>query len=156
MNTLKKVIFASVLLIPMIGGVAMAQTAPRNLVQEEANRTLVIQFYDNFFNKHQVDDAAKVVTKDYIQHNPMVPNGKEAFVSYFKGFFKENPQYRARIVRSAVDGDIVWLHINATNGAKDLGKAVIDIFRVDNGKIVEHWDVIQDVLEKAANNNTMF
>jgi predicted SnoaL-like aldol condensation-catalyzing enzyme len=52
--------------------------------------------------------------------------------------------------------DLVWLHVHATNGAKDRGQAIIDIFRVKNGKIVEHWDVIQAVPETAANKNTMF
>lgn len=136
--------------------VAIAQQAPRNLAQEEANRQLVVEFYHQNFNQHQVDQATKVMADDYIQHNPLVPNGKAPFVSFFKGFFANNPNAKSKIVRTAADGDLVWLHIHATNGENDRGQAIIDVFRVKDGKIVEHWDVIQDVPEKAANHNTMF
>lgn len=135
---------------------AIAQQAPRNLAQEEANRQLVVEFYHQNFNQHQVDQATKVMADDYIQHNPLVPNGKAPFVSFFKGFFAKNPNAKSKIVRTAADGDLVWLHIHATNGENDRGQAIIDVFRVKDGKIVEHWDVIQDVPEKAANHNTMF
>ncbi|KAJ34238.1 hypothetical protein BW45_04870, partial [Agrobacterium tumefaciens] len=72
------------------------------------------------------------------------------------GHFKENPQSKARIVRSATDGDLVYLHIPSTEKDGDRGRAIVDIFRVTDGKITEHWDVIQPVPETAANNNTMF
>lgn len=135
--------------------IAFAETV-KDHKAEEANRALVIEFYDTFFNKHKVDEAARVVADSYKQHNPTVPDGKEPFVSYYRDFFKQNPQSRARIVRSAVDGDIVWLHVHSTNDEKDLGEAVVDIFRVKDGRIVEHWDVIQNVPAEAENDNTMF
>lgn len=122
---------------------------------EEANRQRVITFYDRFFNQHDTA-AADVVADDYRQHNPDVPDGKAPFVNYFSGFFRDNPQSRAKVIRSAADGDLVWLQVHSTNGSHDRGQAVLDIFRVKNGKIVEHWDIIQDVPEKAANANTMF
>lgn len=140
----------------MVFGASAAQSSTHDVAAEEANRTLVLNFYDRFFNKHEVTEAAEVVADDYKQHNPQVPDGKAPFVSYFAGYFKENPQARARIVRSATDGDLVYLHVHSTNGPGDRGQAVVDIFRVQGGKIVEHWDVIQDVPEKAANKNTMF
>ena len=140
----------------MVFGASAVQNATRDVAAEEANRTLVLNFYDRFFNKHEVVQAAEVVADNYKQHNPQVPDGKAPFVSYFAGYFKENPQSRARIVRSATDGDLVYLHVHSTSGPKDRGQAVVDIFRVQGGKIVEHWDVIQDVPEKAANSNTMF
>lgn len=142
----------------MIGTpLALADTASeRNLGVEEANRALVLDFYDRFFNKHEVNEAAEVIVDNYIQHNPYVPDGKDPFVGYFSGFFKDNPESRARVVRSATAGDLVYLHVHATNDNDDQGRAVIDIFRVEDGKIVEHWDVIQDVPETSANTNTMF
>ena len=133
-----------------------AQTTERDLATEEANRQLVVDFYNLNFNEHKVEEAAQVMADDYIQHNPFVPNGKEAFVTYFSSFFPDNPNAKSRIVRSAANGDLVWLHIHNTNNEQDRGQAIIDIFRVDNGKIVEHWDVIQAVPEKALNDNTMF
>ncbi|ENU8988187.1 ester cyclase [Salmonella enterica] len=139
------------------GSALAAHTDPaRKLVAEEANRKLVLEFYDQFFNRHETLEAANVVAKNYRQHNPEVPDGKAPFVNYFTDFFKDNPHFHARIIRSAVDGDLVWLHVHSVNGNKDHGQAVLDIFRVYEGKIVEHWDIIQNVPEKAANTNTMF
>lgn len=151
-----KVIAALWLSAGMALGASAAQNTTRDVAAEEANRTLVLNFYDRFFNKHEVTQAAEVVADNYKQHNPQVPDGKAPFVSYFAGYFKENPQARARIVRSATDGDLVYLHVHSTNGPDDRGQAVVDIFRVQDGKIVEHWDVIQDVPEKSENENTMF
>lgn len=128
----------------------------RNLVQEERNRQLVVDFYNGVFNRHDVARSAGVLIDGYIQHNPGVPNGKASFVNYFTSFFKSNPNARSRIVRSAADGDLVYLHIHATNGQGDRGLAIVDIFRVENNRIVEHWDVIQKVPAEAANTNTMF
>lgn len=142
----------------ILAGIAMpsgAFAAARDLKVEEANRKLVVEFYDRFFNKHDIA-AASVVADEYRQHNPEVPDGKKPFVSFFTGFFKDNGQSRAEIVRSSTDGDLVWLHVHATNGTEDRGQAVVDIFRVKDGKIVEHWDVIQAVPKEAANKNTMF
>lgn len=140
----------------MMGSAGLVHAAERDLVTEEANRRLVVDFYDRFFNKHETTEAAAIVADDYKQHNPNVPDGKTPFVGFFTKFFKDNPERRSRIVRSATDGDLVYLHVHATNGTEDLGSAVVDIFRVKDGKIVEHWDVIQKVPEKSANENTMF
>lgn len=156
MSFLKSLIVAGAIFAAVLPGAALAKDAARDVAREEANRALVVAFYDSFFNRHETAEAAKVVADDYIQHNPEVPDGKEPFVSYFTGYFAENPASRARIVRSSTDGDLVWLHVHATNGADDLGQAVLDIFRVKDGKIVEHWDVIQNVPAEAANKNTMF
>lgn len=135
---------------------AFAQSAPRDLAAEEANRKLVVGFYDRVFNRHEVAEGAKAIADGYKQHNPNVPDGKEAFVSFFTAYFKQNPAATTRIVRSATDGDLVWLHSYSTRDAKDRGRAIIDIFRVQDGKIVEHWDVVQPVPETSANSNTMF
>jgi predicted SnoaL-like aldol condensation-catalyzing enzyme len=152
--------FQSLLALVVVAGVAgpsgaFAESASRHLKVEEANRKLVVEFYDRFFNKHDIA-AASVLADDYRQHNPQVPDGKKPLISFFSGFFKDNAQSKAEIVRSAADGDLVWLHVHATNGADDRGQAIVDIFRVKDGKIVEHWDVIQAVPNEAANKNTMF
>lgn len=147
------ILAAALAATPMI---ATAQDASRDLATEEANRQLVLDFYEQFFNAHETEQAGAVIAEDYIQHNPGVPDGKEPFVSYFTGFFAENPDSKAEVVRSATDGDLVWLHVRSTNGADDLGEAVVDIFRIEDGMIVEHWDVIQAVPAEAENDNTMF
>lgn len=150
---IQRVLLAGILLAT-VNTVAAAAETPT--VNTEQNRQLVLHFYDSFFNHHDVDKAAGVIAKDYRQHNPDVPDGKAPFVNYFKDFFRANPNSRAQVIRSSVDNDLVWLQVHSTNGAHDRGQAVLDIFRVKDGKIVEHWDVIQDVPAKSANNNTMF
>ena len=143
-------------LTALTGGQAMAQDTRHDLATEEANLKLVVNFYEQFFNKHEVARAAEVVSENYKQHNPEVPDGKKPFVDYFSQFFKETPQSKARIVRTATSGDLVWLQVHSTNSPSDRGQAVLDIFRVKKGKIVEHWDIIQDVPAQSANGNTMF
>jgi predicted SnoaL-like aldol condensation-catalyzing enzyme len=124
---------------------------------EEKNKKVVREFYEMAFNAHKPTEAAKKYFGDrYIQHNPHVPNGAEAFYSYFEPYFKENPESRSEIKRVLGDGDLVMVHVHGKSKKGDRGRAVVDIFRVENGKIVEHWDVVQTVPESAANSNTMF
>ena len=123
----------------------------------ESNKKTVRDFYELAFNQHKPTEAAqKYIGARYVQHNPHVPNGAEAFYGYFEGFFKEHPKSRVEIKRVLADGDLVVLHLHAITDEHDRGRAIVDIFRVENGKIVEHWDVIQDVPENSANTNTMF
>lgn len=150
----KFLLAAVVLAVGIHAGAAGA--AERDLQVEEANRRIVLEFYDRFFNRHETDEAARVVVPDYRQHNPRVPDGRAPFVNFFAAFFRQNPRYNVRVVRSATDGDLVYLHVHARRSSEDRGSAVVDIFRVRDGKIVEHWDVIQPVPEGAANQNTMF
>lgn len=125
--------------------------------QAEQNKKIVIDFYEGVFLKHQVKDYAdRYIGNQYIQHNPHVPDGKAPFVEYFTGYFKENPEAKSVIKRAVAEGDLVFLHVHSTQNEQDRGVAVVDIFRIENGKIVEHWDVQQDVPEPSANNNTMF
>ncbi|MEK6773512.1 MAG: ester cyclase [Bdellovibrionota bacterium] len=124
---------------------------------QETNKKLAIEFYEMAFNKHKPTEAAKkYFGNKYIQHNPHVPNGAPAFFNYFEGFFKEHPQSKIEIKRVIADGDLVVLHVLSKTDPKERGRAVIDIFRFENGKIVEHWDVAQEIPEKTANGNTMF
>ena len=123
----------------------------------DENRTLVRDFYDLAFNQHKPREAAKKYIGDrYIQHNPFVPNGAEPFYAYFKSCFKEHPKSHVVFSHIIAEGDLVVLHLNSKLDEQDRGRAIVDLFRVENGKIVEHWDVIQDVPKKTANGNTMF
>ncbi|WP_455924197.1 nuclear transport factor 2 family protein [Pseudomonas putida] len=147
----RTIIFA--LALAALAAPAAQAATPENA---EQNRTLVVDFYNRFFNQHQVAEAAQMVGPDYKQHNPQVPDGKAPFVNFFTDYFNKFPQASSRIVRSAVDGDLVWLHNFSQSGPADRGRAIVNIFRVKDGKIVEHWDVIQAVPEQSANGNTMF
>lgn len=124
---------------------------------QEQNKKLVRDFYELAFNAHKPTEAAKRYIGDkYIQHNPFVPNGAAAFYEHFEVEFKKHPKSHVVIYRALADGDLVALHLNSKQDDADPGRAIVDIFRVENGKIVEHFDVIQPVPEKTANGNTMF
>jgi len=85
-----------------------------------------------------------------------VPDGKDAVIKFFTPFFKANPDAKNEIKRAVAEGDLVFLHVHSKQNATDRGRAIVEIFRVEKGKVVEHWDVIQDIPETAANSNTMF
>ena len=127
--------------------------------QIEANKKLVLEFYDLTFNKRDLSSVDKYLDKNYIQHNPQVPTGREGFVKGVGAMLKQYPHWKTTFKRVIAEGDLVavhcWAQPDSTN-PKDRGLAIIDIFRVDNGKIMEHWDVIEPVPEKSSNDNTMF
>lgn len=135
---------------------ATAASSSRNLQQEEANRKLVLDFV-NAANPKQVNEFIdKNVADNYRQHNPGVADGKEGMRAFFKDMMERFPNQKARVVHVAADGDLVWLHAHLTMNSKDPGMSLVDIFRIENGKFVEHWDIMQPVPEKSANNNSMF
>ncbi|HKP55912.1 MAG TPA: nuclear transport factor 2 family protein [Polyangiales bacterium] len=121
------------------------------------NKQTVTAFYNLIFRDHKPAEAfARYGGDKYIQHNPNVPDGKDAVINFFTPFFQANPDARSEIKRAVAEGDLVWLHVHSKKNATDRGRAIVDIFRVEKGKVVEHWDVVQDIPEKAANTNTMF
>ncbi|MCU4392614.1 ester cyclase [Acinetobacter courvalinii] len=123
----------------------------------EQNKKIVTDFYEGVFLKHQVKQYAdRYIGNQYIQHNPNVPDGKAPFVNFFTQKFSHNPQAKNVIKKVIAEGDLVVLHVHSTENDTDRGRAIIDIFRVEHGKIVEHWDVIQNIPENSKNANTMF
>ncbi|MBR0788000.1 nuclear transport factor 2 family protein [Bradyrhizobium manausense] len=142
---------ASALMLSLASGAAMAGSP-----QEEANRKAVLAFYERGLNQKDVDAALAYVGDRYVQHNPNAADGPEGFRKFI-GFLREKfPNSHSEIKRSFVDGDYVILHVNAVREPGTKGNAIVDIFRLENGKIVEHWDVVQPIPENPANNNTMF
>ena len=122
----------------------------------EANKKTVLEFYEAGLNQKDFDAAAKFFGPRYVQHNPTAPDGIEGFKA-FLGFLREKfPDSRSEIKRVFADSDYVILHVHSVREKGARGRAIVDIFKLENGKIVEHWDVAQDIPEKAANTNGMF
>ena len=121
------------------------------------NKQNAIAFYDLMFNQCQPEAAITQYAGDvYIQHNPHVGDGKEAFISYFIRMAAEYPGKKVEVKRAIAEDNMVVLHCYQT-WPGDSDYAGIDIFRFDDeGKIVEHWDVLQVVPDESANENTMF
>ncbi len=123
----------------------------------ERNKQIVKEFYEMAFNEKKPEEAiARYVGSVYRQHNPTVGDGPEAFIVFLSAFTRKYPQLHLNIKRIIAERDLVVTHSHLTYDPQDRGTAVADIFRVKNGKIVEHWDVMQQIPKMAANNNTMF
>ncbi|UQR65969.1 ester cyclase [Bradyrhizobium sp. C-145] len=144
-------ITAAILMLSLASSAAMAGSA-----QEEANRKTVLAFYEKGLNQKDADAALTHVGDRYVQHNPNAADGPDGFRKFI-GFLREKfPNSHSEIKRSFVDGDFVILHVHSVREPGSKGRAIVDIFKLENGKIVEHWDVVQDIPENPANNNTMF
>lgn len=123
----------------------------------ERNKRTVVEFYELAFNaKKPAEAIAKYAGPRYIQHNPQVGDGPEAFVQFVTGFTKAHPRLHLEIKKVIGEDDFVVLHVHAKTSPEDRGMAVIDIFRLESGRVVEHWDVLQPIPEGSANDNGMF
>jgi predicted SnoaL-like aldol condensation-catalyzing enzyme len=125
--------------------------------KNERNTELVRDFYHLALNLKKPEEAVeKYLGPYYRQHNPGAADGAEAFVAFVKGFTAAFPALHFDFRRFIAEGDLVAVHSHLVRQPQDRGMAVMDIFRIENNKIVEHWDVLQEIPESPANSNTMF
>jgi predicted SnoaL-like aldol condensation-catalyzing enzyme len=129
-----------------------------NRAQVERNKATVVAYYTTAFNGKNAELAVKKYGgPEYIQHNPQAPDGFDAFIAFVNSFTAQFPQLHVDIKRVIGECNMVVTHSHITTSPNDLGSAVADIFRLNRqGKVVEHWDVIQSVPATSANTNTMF
>lgn len=150
---------AGLLCATLLGATAMmahpASAQRAYTAQEEANKRIVLDFYDKGLNQKDCK-AASVYLGKYIQHNPTAQDGPAGFCKFIDYLKAEFPQSRSEITQSFVDGDVVILRVHAIRTPGTRGNAIIDIFRLKDGKIEEHWDSVQPVPETAKNTNGMF
>ena len=124
--------------------------------QMEENKKIVAAFYDAAVNQKDFEKASQYLGARYIQHNPLAADGREGFKGFITFLKDKFPNNRSEIKRIFADGDYVIVHVHAVREPGTRGSAIVDIFKLENGKVVEHWDVIQPIPEKAANDNGMF
>lgn len=136
---------------------ASLQAAYADDAKLERNKKAVVDFYNKGLNEKDFAAASKHFGATYIQHNPNAADGPEGFKGFVEFLKAKFPQSHSEIKRVFADGDYVIVHVHAVREPGSRGSAIVDIFRLDSsGKIVEHWDVVQPIPEKAANGNTMF
>jgi predicted SnoaL-like aldol condensation-catalyzing enzyme len=143
-----------------LAAVTLALTAQASYAadaqQQEANKKAVVEFYERALNEKDFEAASKYLGPRYTQHNPNAPDGPEGLKTFLQFLKEKFPGSRSEIKRVFADGDYVILHVHAVREPGTRGNAIIDIFKLENGKVVEHWDVVQPIPEKAANSNGMF
>jgi predicted SnoaL-like aldol condensation-catalyzing enzyme len=123
---------------------------------QELNKKIVKEFYDLAINKKDFEAASKYLGPRYIQHNQRAADGAEGLKNFIQFLRAKFPDAHSEIKRIFADGDYVILHVHAVREPGTRGVAIVDIFRLQDGRIVEHWDVHEDILEKPANQNGMF
>jgi len=135
---------------------AMPCTCAAGAEQLETNKKTVAEFEDAALNQKDFDAASKYLGPRYTQHNPNVPDGPEGlkgFIAFLKDKFPNNHSETKHVF---ADSEFVIVHDHAVREPGTRGSAIVNIYRLENGKIVEHWDVIQPIPEKPANDNGMF
>ena len=128
-----------------------------SLEGEQSAKRIVLDFFDlAFVHRNAAEAAERYLGAEYKQHNPLAPDGPEAFVRFIGVFQEQAPEMSFDIKRVIAEEDLVVLHYHLRLSPDDLGQAVVDIFRGEEGRVVEHWDVLQPVSAESANTNTMF
>lgn len=146
------------------GGAAAPEEGVGAESVEDRNRAVVLRYMEEVVNQRNLDVLDEVMAADWIAHNPGEPNGREGLKAFFGGMFEQFPEIHADVKRVVAEGDLVVVHSHYTAAEADRGNdwapgsgAVADFFRLEDGMIVEHWDVNQrPIPESSVNGNSMF
>jgi predicted SnoaL-like aldol condensation-catalyzing enzyme len=124
----------------------------------QSPKGVVLEFYKLALEQFNPKDAfERYATPDFVEHSADIAGGtRDAAIAFLSDLIARFPAPKWKIVRSAAEGNLVFLHVHVTPAPADRGVAIVEVFRVEKGKIVEHWDVIQPVPEKPVNSNSMF
>ena len=153
----RRSMFAALAAIPAAACATTKSATAATPSATDANRAVVTDFVSLFYGQKRVREAFEGhVAENYIQHNPLAADGRAAAIAALEGFFNAAPQIQFDVKRILVDGDLAAVHVHTIPAPGQRGFAVIDILRLENGKIVEHWDVAQAVPETSANPHPMF
>jgi predicted SnoaL-like aldol condensation-catalyzing enzyme len=133
-----------------------AVSSPDPHVSTAESKRVASALVDELTSGRDVTAFDRYVSDPYFQHTPQTPNGIAAAKEFFAAAFAASPDFSVSVKRVIAEGDYVAIHSHYKSGPDDLGLAVLDIYRVRDGKVVEHWDVIQPVPATSANDNTMF
>jgi predicted SnoaL-like aldol condensation-catalyzing enzyme len=150
----KVLVLAAAVALTATADSADAQSAAKGLTTNPAG-IAAVEFLDLAINQRKIDEAVKYLAPPYTQHNLQIPDGIEGARTGIPAFIKLFPGLHLDFKRVMVDGDLVAVH-SALAGMAEHGSVVVDIFRVKDGKLVEHWDVIEPVPAVVVNNNTMY
>ena len=130
---------------------------------EESNRKLAVYCMEILENRPDLASSQRInilreecYSENFIEHSPSIKDGREALLSVFETRYKKYPELSMSIKRTVVEGGLVWIHLHVKHTPDSLGAAGIHIFRIKDGRIVEHWGVNQPVPETSKNTNTMF
>lgn len=141
---------------PLVTAVALLSAAAAQAGPlEETNKKIVLEFMEVVLNGRNADAAPKYVVDNFIQHNPRLPDGVAALQGFVRMLQQSAPQARSTVKRAVAEGDLVVLHSLNQRNPEDRGMAQVEIYRLENGKIAEHWDVFQPIQEFAVNSNGM-
>jgi predicted SnoaL-like aldol condensation-catalyzing enzyme len=121
-----------------------------------ANKAIVLDFLEKAINQGDFDAAATYFGPRYVQHNPMIGDGVEGIRNHMSELRRQFPELRGEVKRIVAEGDLVIAHVHARRTPTDPGLAIVDIFRLEDGKLVEHWEVRQPVPDDAVHDNGMF
>ena len=125
-----------------------------SLNQNASNKKMVADFYQSLFGDKNQASIDQYIGDTYIQHNPSLPDGRDALKKAVAVWFKGQPKDTVDVKHLGADGNFVYIHTKSKMGNKTY--SILDIFRVENGKIAEHWDIMQEVPAKSANTHPMF